>query len=178
MSGSATAHSDERAKLDTSMHDTYIFHDHETGLYSLRGQVFPPREKRTKAVGDKVANTYAFECDNMYDILNFLKEIYNDYHCLQVSFLNYDNLPLFAVDVTYARLQEGNSRDREISGFDYVNHTDKTFDLNRLPQLLSILRNMYQEYQPSAGERSNLWSGWGSGSGSKKRPKSKPGIAV
>jgi hypothetical protein len=116
----------DSGKTDTML---YILYDTATNMYVIRGK----RSGRSYP--------YSFECKSAYDLVEFLECCVDLYNLYSYVIYNYDNLPAFANDITYSFLEEHQTRDREICGYDNQN-----FDRDIILKNLNILRNVFNYY--------------------------------
>jgi hypothetical protein len=127
----------------------YVFYDHATEMFGIRGYAFPSGTIPRGAA----ANIYALECASRKVLKDFIKKVFGGFQYLQVSLVNYDNLPLRSVDITYAWLKNGYRIHREIVGHDYYGQgwgavvaEEDRYKFEDVPKMLTMLKEVYREY--------------------------------
>lgn len=128
-----------------SVQDMYVFYDHATEMFGIRGYAFP---SGTIPRGAE-ANIYALECASRKVLKDFIKKVFGEYRFLQVSLVNYNDLPLRSEDITYEWLSSENQVHREIVGHDYRGPSVgevSVYNFEDAPKMLAMLKHVYQEY--------------------------------
>ena len=131
--------------------DMFVFYDHTTEMFAIRGYAFP---SGVVVPTEGAANIYAFECVSRKTVKDFIKKVFGGFQYLQVSLVNYDNLPLRAVDITYAWLKNGYRIHREIVGHDYYGQgwgavvvaEEDRYQFEDVPKMLTMLKDVYRDY--------------------------------
>ena len=117
--------------------EVYVFYDYQTKLFGIRGKMY----NKNNYVSHP--NIFSWDCSCTLPVLDFLKEVHQEYEFLTVSTVNYTNLPSFSENITFEYLSSNYSRQSEVSGMDYEK---KQFDLDKLITHLNIMENIYTEY--------------------------------
>jgi len=127
---------EEFEMYDTNKKDTtiYILYDQKNEHYVIRG-------KRRNIKDNIDAQIYSFNCKEAKDLESFLSFVICIQNYWSLSLYNYDNLPYKSDNITYQFLQEHESREYEISGYDMLKYNKK-----RLIKDLKMLKNVFNTY--------------------------------
>lgn len=121
---------DDNKNIDTTV---YVLYDKRNDNYIVRGQRrWTPRHQSC---------TYSFECDNQYDLADFLQYIICPENKVNEVLYNYDNLPYDSNKITYEFLNEYDHADYEISGYN-----GRKISRKRLFKNLRMLRKISNEF--------------------------------
>ena len=121
---------DDNKNIDTTV---YVLYDKRNDNYIVRGQRrWTPRHQSC---------TYSFECDNQYDLADFLQYIICPENIVNEVLYNYDNLPYDSNKITYEFLNEYDHTDYEISGYN-----GRKISRKRLFKNLRMLRKISNSY--------------------------------
>lgn len=117
-------------KIDTTL---YVLYDTRVNKYVVRG-------KRRLTLIHR-ACSYAYECENVEDLADFLQYIICPYNTVNEILYNYNNLPFSSNEISFDFLNENDHSDYEISGYN-----NKKISRKRLLRNLRMLRKVSNEY--------------------------------
>ena len=120
----------ETYKIDTTM---YIIYDKKNHKYLIRG--------RRRPIPGFQSCAYSYECEYASDLADFIQYLICPDNKVNEILYNYDNLPENPNEITFDFLNENDSPDYEISGYN-----DKKMDRKRLLKNLRMLRNIFNYF--------------------------------
>jgi hypothetical protein len=107
----------------------YVFYDQQINKYIIRGQ-----RKWTHLYKSP---SYSYECENIYDLTNFLKYIICSFNRVNSILYNYTCFPYSSNDISFEFLNENDHSDYEIVGYNAT-----IFSKKALVKKLRMLRNV------------------------------------
>lgn len=116
--------------VDTTI---YVLYDKKERNYVIRGQR-KVTEKHNSCV-------YSFVCKDIRYLANFLSFVICKKNLWTYVLYNYDNLQYSSNDITYEFLNECDTPDYELTGYDKQKYNRK-----QLLSILQILRNVFNYY--------------------------------
>ena len=125
----------EEVEPDTENIDTtvYVLFDQMKDKYIVRGQRrWTPKYQSC---------SYSFECENDYDLADFLQYVICACNTVNEVLYNYDNLPDDSNKITYEFLHDYDHADYEISGYN-----GKKISSKRLLKNLRMLRKLSNQF--------------------------------
>ena len=120
----------ETYKIDTTM---YIIYDKKNHKYLIRG--------RRRPIPGFQSCAYSYECEYASDLADFIQYLICPDNKVNEILYNYDNLPENPNEITFDFLNENDSPDYEISGYN-----DKKIQRKRLLKNLRMLRNIFNYF--------------------------------
>jgi len=116
--------------IDTTV---YVLYDKREHKYVVRGKRrWSPKFQ---------SPSYAYECENIDDLADFLQYIICPYNKVNEILYNYNNLPFSSSEITFDFLNENDHSFYEISGYN-----NKNLNRKRLLRNLRMLRKVSNEY--------------------------------
>lgn len=100
-------------------------------LFDQRKQTYIIRGKRRSLC------SYSYECENAYDVSNFIKYTICSDNIANETIYNYDNFPEDSNEITYDFLEHGNDHYYEIAGYD-----GNKFNTKKCLKMLRMLRKI------------------------------------
>jgi len=117
-------------KLDTSL---YVIYDKAEHMYIIRGKRFNE--------GKHNFQPFSFMCKNSKELTNFISFVICKTSLWSYVLCNYDNLHYNSDDITYEYLEENESYNYELAGYDKVK-----FNKTQLRNNLRMLNSVFNYY--------------------------------
>ena len=119
-----------KCTIDTTV---YVLYDKREHKYVVRGKRrWTPKFQ---------SHSYAYDCENIDDLADFLQYIICPYNKVNEILYNYNNLPFTSSEISFDFLNENDHSYYEISGYN-----NKHFNRKRLLRNLRMLRKVSNEY--------------------------------
>lgn len=128
------------------MATVYVFYDYKTELFGVRCGY-------RKQSGDEGSFSYYVEKEDV--LLDFLLELFHSPKCIEVTLMNFTDLPKNPDDITYDVLKEYDEEKNEISSYSYYDEygdkdemyeDEEKYPNKEIMHYLNIIRSVYNDY--------------------------------